>query len=421
MKKILKKIYTKEYLLFIAIGFLPLLYKICQIAFLSAFENAIKIIGQMALLEIIFKIFKETLINPLFKVLGKNDNNDDNKNYYARKLFCIYAVLCIVFTGIVFAALNPIMSVSKIPAEILQPTRMFLRMMVFANGVNVLVEYLFTFNVISKNSKSVFVYFLISSLATLIIDIVLIPRFTFGLGVKGLGISMLAVAIAQLVYLLFTMPKVSKNESNSFNRKEYGKLVALSFLETAIRNVTYYFVILVLINALNNQDLYFVSNEYIWSIMIVPAIAQNTYVKQNVSLNNKEDLKPYLFNSILICGFIVLMIPVAYLLFRYVFNFDNYNEYFLTLLKLTPCYFIFIFDNVVESYFIATGKMNYVFVQTFITNILVYLTSFILYITKVWHVTLNGIIWIFSLGMILSSAYTLFIYYYKGYNRVEAR
>ena len=421
MKKFLKRVYTKEYLLFIAIGFLPLLYKIFQIAFLSAFTNAIKIIGQMALLEIVFKVFKETLINPLFKVLGKNDNSDENKNYYARKLFWIYALLCSIFTGIIFLSLNPIMGVSKIPEEILNPTRTFLRMMVFANGLGVLVEYLVTFNVISKNSKSVFAYFLISSLATLIIDIVLIPKFTLGLGVKGLGISMLCVSAMQLIYLLFTMPKEKKDQSYVFNKKEYGKLMVLSFLETLTRNLTYYFVILVLINALNNQDLYFVSNEYIWSIMIVPALAQNTYVKQNVSINNQEDLRPYLLNSVLICGFIILMIPFAYLLFKYVFNFDNYMDYFLTLVKLTPCYFIFIFDNVIESYFIATGKMNYVFVQTFITNILVYLTSFILYIAGIWHVTLNGIILVFSLGMILSSMYTLFIYYYKGYNRVEVK
>ena len=147
--------------------------------------------------------------------------------------------------------------------------------------------------------------------------------------------------------------------------------------------------------------------------MLVPALAQNDYIKQKVSQNNNESLKPYFINSVLIIGFIGLMIPVALLLFKYVYGFANWNDYFLTLLKLTPCYFIFIFDNVIESYFIASGKMLHVFIQTFLTNIVVYLTSFILYVSGVWRVTLDSIILVFSAGMILSSAYTISVYIYN--------
>ena len=86
----------------------------------------------------------------------------------------------------------------------------------------------------------------------------------------------------------------------------------------------------------------------------------------------------------------------------------------------TYSYFIFIFDNVIESYFIAVGKMQYVFVQTFITNIIVYLTSYILFVCGVWIVTLNGIILVFSAGMILSSAYTIGCYAYQQHIKKNA-
>ena len=247
----------------------------------------------------------------------------------------------------------------------------------------------------------------------LILDIIFIPTFTLGLGVNGLALSMLVVNFAQLLYFVITLPKTEKQENVFFNKKNYAKLCLFSFVESLTRNLTYYFVVLVLINTLNNQDLYYMSNEFIWSIMLVPALAQNDYIKQKVSQNNNECLRPYFINSVLIISFICLMIPVALLLFKYVYGLENYNDYFLTLLKLTPCYFIFIFDNVIESYFIASGKMFHVFVQTFLTNIVVYLTSFILYMCGVWQVTLNSIIWVFSAGMILSSAYTICVYIYK--------
>lgn len=413
MKGLLKRIYTKEYLLFLAIGFLPLIYKVFQILFLSSFENAIKIIGQMVFIEIIFKIFKETLINPLFKILGKNDNSEENKNYYAKKLLIVYSLICIIFTTLIFLLINPIMKFSKIPAEIFDSTKTFLQIMAFVNGISVIVQYLFTCSVLSKNNKSIFVYFLISSLFMLILDIIFIPTFTTGLGVNGLALSMLIVNLSQLIYFVITLPKTKKQNCYVFNKKNYAKLCLFSFVESLTRNLTYYFIVLVLINTLNNQDLYYMSNEFIWSIMLVPALAQNDYIKQKVSQNNNESLKPYFINSVLIIGFIGLMIPVALLLFKYVYGFANWNDYFLTLLKLTPCYFIFIFDNVIESYFIASGKMLHVFIQTFLTNIVVYLTSFILYVSGVWRVTLDSIILVFSAGMILSSAYTISVYIYN--------
>ena len=367
----------------------------------------------MAFIEIIFKIFQETIINPLFKVLGKNDNSEELRNYYARKLLVVYSVTCLAFTLGIFLLVDPIMSVSQVPVEIFTSTKLFLQIMVFVNGVKVIVQYLYTFNIISKNTKSIFLYFLISSLATLILGIILIPKFMFGLGVIGLAISMLVVSVAQLVYFLFTMPKAGNKSNKPFERKKYLRLCLISFFETLTRNLTYYFIVLVLLNTLNNQDLYFIANDFIWSIMLVPTIAQNSLIKQNVSQNNGESLKDYFLNTVLIALFIGLMIPVAFLLFKYVFKFTNYFDYFLTLLKLTPCYLFFIFDNVIESYFITIGKMHYVFVQTFITNIVVYLTSYILYLCGVWVVTLNGIILVFNAGIILSSIYTIGCYIYQ--------
>ena len=413
MLKSLKKVFTKEYLLFLAIGFLPLLYKILQITFLNTFENAIKIVGQMVFIELLFKIFQETITNPLFKVLGKNDNSEENKNFHAKRFLILYSLLCAAFSLMVFFLIVPIMHFSKVPSEIFDSTKTFLQLMVFANALDVVVQYLFSFNVISKKTKSIFVYFLIGSAVMLLLNVILIPKFALGLGIIGFAVSVIIVNAVKLVYFVLTMPKTKNVEVKALDKRQYLKLSLLSFLETLTRNLTYYFIILVLLNVVNNQELYFVGNEFIWSVMLVPVLAQNNCIKQSVSINNNESLKPYFVNGILISLYICVMLPVAFLLFRYVFAFANYMDYFMTLLKLVPCYFIFIFDNVIESYFIATGKMNFVFIQTLITNIAVYLTSFIFYICGVWQVTLNSIILVFSAGMILSSAYTIIVYVHQ--------
>lgn len=413
MKMLMKKVYTKEYLIFLIIGYIPLLYKICQIALLSPFADAMKILGQMTLLGIIFKCLQETLINPLFKTLGKNDNTEESKNYYAKRFLWIYSLIVVIFSLIIFFMLKPIMIASQIPQEIFDQTHLFLQMMVFVNGFKIIIQYLFTFNMISKNNKNLFVYLLISAIATLVLDIILIPKWSLGLGVNGVAISSLIVNFVLFIYLLFTMPRQKKTECR-FKTKVYFKLVLFSFLETFVRNVVYYCVILVFLNILNNQDLYYVSNDFIWSIMLVPALAQNNIIKQSLSQNNKESLKPYFYNNIIIIFYLCLMILVAFLLFKYAYKFDNYIDYFITLLKLSPCYIIFLFDNVIESYFISVGKMHHVLIQNVITNVLVYLTAFILYLCGLWVITLDSLIIVFSAGMVFSSLYTICVFLFEN-------
>ena len=71
---------------------------------------------------------------------------------------------------------------------------------------------------------------------------------------------------------------------------------------------------------------------------------------------------------------------------------------------------LFVFNSIIESYFIATGKMKHILVQTILTNILVYCTALILYLCGVWVITLDSVILLFNLGVIVSSLYTISIY-----------
>lgn len=409
MNKI-KNVYNKNYIIFLCLGYLPIVWKVCQTAFLSTFENALKIMGQVALLSIIFKCLQETLINPLFKILGQNDNAEEERLVFARKFFLTFACIVCVFTTVVFFLLQPIMKISHVPNEIFDSTLVFLKIMAFTQGLQILVQYLFTFHSISKNTKQLFYYLLINCLVNLVLLIALVPKFTLGLGANGVAIATLIVNVGLLIYLFLTLPKVKANKTLKFNIKKYSTLTVFSFLETIVRNVVYYFVILVFLNIVNNQDVYYVVNDFIWSFMLVPVLAQNNCIKQEVSINNKISLKPYFLNNIIILLYMVMLIPIAYVLFNYVYCLENAMLYFTTLLQMLPCYFVFVFDNVIESYFIASGKLHHVFMQTFLTNICVYVTAYILYVVGVWQITLSSIIALFSAGMIVSSLYTIIVF-----------
>lgn len=398
-----KGIYNRNYFLLLLIGFLPLIWKILQIVFLTSFKNAMLILGQMSLIAIIFKVFQETFLNPLFKIFG---DNYDKKSYLAKKYFLFIFVATTIFTLIIFFLVPQIMIVSKVPEIIYSESLMFLKISVLSSGFGILLQFLYNFNLIKGDNKKLLIYFLLNSVVMLVLNFVLSSSICFGLGVLGVAISNVIINLSLVVYLFITLPK-TETEDFKVNKKEYTRLCFISFLETAIRNVVYYFVILVFLNIINNQDLYYISNDFIWSIMLVPVLSQSSLIRQTLSKNQNAPLKHYFINTIYLSMFMVLMLPVAFLLFRYVYSFENYMDYFLTLLKLFPCYIIFCFDNIIESYFISNGKLKHILIQTILTNIVVYGTAYILYLFNVWSVSLDAIIILFNLGVVVSSTYTI--------------
>lgn len=405
----MKKIYTKDYLILIGIGFLPLLWKILELTFLSSYDNALKILGQIALISIIFKVFEESILNPIYKCFSKQNINDENQRQYLVKKFLIYYFLItIVFTIVILFLSTYILKFSKVPDYIFNETLSFIKLYVVSCGLGVISKYLYTCSLIGKETKKMGWYLFIKSIITAILFVIFVPKFSFGFGVKGIAIAELVINIISIIYLSTHIKNIN-SQAIEFNYKEYFKLFVFSFVETLIRNIVYYFVILVFLNIIDNQDLYFVANDYIWSIMLVPVLAQSGIIKQELSLGN-NNLKPYFYNSIILILFMILLVPIALLIFKYVYTLSNYLDYFMVLLKLFPCYIIFVFDSIIEAYFIATGKMKHILVQTILTNIFVYCTALILYLCGVWVITLDSIILLFNLGVIVSSLYTISVY-----------
>lgn len=404
----LKKVYTKDYLILIGIGFLPLLWKILEITFLAPFENALKILGQIALISIIFKVFEESILNPLYKCFSKQNIDESQRQHFVKKFLIYYFLTTLVFTIILYFLSPHVLKISKVPEYIFNETLSFIQLYVVASGLGVVSKYLYTCSLIGKETKKMGWYLFIKSIITATLFIIFVPKFTLGLGVKGIAISELIINVIAIIYLTANIRK-TQSQTIIFNYKEYFKLFIFSFIETLIRNVVYYFVILVFLNVLDNQDLYFVANDYIWSIMLVPIIAQSNVIKQELALGNKN-LKPYFENVFLLVLYMIVLIPLALIIFKFIYGLTNYLDYFVILVKLFPCYIIFVFDSIIEAYFIATGKMKHILIQTILTNILVYCTALILYLCGVWVITLDSIILLFNLGVIVSSVYTISIY-----------
>jgi Na+-driven multidrug efflux pump len=70
-------------------------------------------------------------------------------------------------------------------------------------------------------------------------------------------------------------------------------------------------------------------------------------------------------------------------------------------------YVLFCFNTVMDSVFYGIGKTRYMAYQAVLTNDTVYLAAFLLYITGAWEVTFQGVMVLFSLGILVDSILTV--------------
>ena len=71
-------------------------------------------------------------------------------------------------------------------------------------------------------------------------------------------------------------------------------------------------------------------------------------------------------------------------------------------------YVLFSFNTVMDSVFYGIGLTKYLAYQSILTNGSVYLIAFLLYLSGAWEVSFEGVMVLFSLGILVDSFLTLF-------------
>ena len=70
-------------------------------------------------------------------------------------------------------------------------------------------------------------------------------------------------------------------------------------------------------------------------------------------------------------------------------------------------YVLFSFNAVSDSVFYGVGKTKYLAYQSLLTNGSVYLGAFLLYASGIWEVSFEGVMVLFSIGILVDSILTL--------------
>jgi Na+-driven multidrug efflux pump len=239
--------------------------------------------------------------------------------------------------------------------------------------------------------------------------------FSLNMGVLGVAWSDTLASLALLITTLILIRRLAWEKLKDWS--SYLRVGAWSGLDSLVRNVAYFFMIVRLLNLLGANHIggYYLAMHIFWSFLLVPILALSETSKVLIANNSANIVKVRsLWYSSLIIGGLVLLLWLIFLPFWRSFagllnsNGDVVNFSTTAMMILIVPYILFALNNVTDSIFYGVGKTKYQAYQAIITNGTVYVIAFVAYLTGLWEPTFTSILILFGVGILVDSILTIY-------------
>lgn len=411
MVKTIKQFNWRLWLVLAVTLFVPALYQTLRIFFLGDLpgEWGVNIASQLAWVNLIYEILEEALILPLFFLLGKSlgSRKDLENKTRTGLLVCGGAYLCLSLIIAAFA--RPLCIWMASDRSTIDATVTYIQLESIASVIGILSQFITVLLVTINKEKYMYSLLGIRTGMTMLLDTFLLSKLPISahLGVNGIAFSNIAVsAISVAAAFLFLYKEnihVFRREKLCFHwMKEYGTIGAFSALESFVRNIAFMLMVSRLVNVISEAGTYWISNNFIWTWLLLPAEALYDVIKKETA-ETKENIstktKGYFFVAAIFSLAWLLSIPSWRPFIQYVLNSDAYEKIYHVVLISSPFYLIYIFNCVFDGTIYGRGKTGYMLIESIFTNGIYYTTMYVLWKTGTWVPTLNGIALMFGIGM----------------------
>ena len=429
-RKSLKHINIKLFAALIVLELCPTIYTTVRTFFLGQLADAwaFSIAGQLSWVNLIYEIFHEAIILPLFFFIGKVV---DDKAEFTNRLksglsasFGLYTILAALI--VVFA--EPLLKLMAASVEIIEPSAEYIRIESVANIFGVLFSFSGVALVATGKDKLVYVLAFAKLVLCLLSDTFLVSSLPFSaqLGVIGIGASNVFVNALLFAVVLVLLKQhgysiFSKGQLSFSWMKEFAKTGCISGMESFVRNIAYLLMVSRMVNMVGEQGTYWVANNFIWGWLLLPILQLGELIKQETAKDEtavSDNTFGYFAITGAICLLWVILIPLYKPFMQYVLGFRDVDKLFNLVMILLGFYILFAFQNVFDATFYGRGKTEYMLFESVVTNSLYYGLFFVLYLNGVWLPTLTGIALMFGFGNAFDSLVSAaaYAYYLKKTN-----
>ncbi len=388
--------------------------------------SALATVAQWGFVELMIEVVQETFVLAIFFFVGRTVIAGGRPGHSMRTAISIIFWVSLVFAVVLSASSGLFVQVAGTPESIQQTTVSFLRLKSAAIPISLLTVALIIMVETINRKRLILSMALLNVLYRFVFDSLFYGDYPFslGLGVMGVAWADMASSLLLLATIIFILRGSLFEGVNSWRDffvfhewRMYLGISSGSGLDSLVRNLAYFFMIVRMLNLLGEDSIggYYLAMHIFWSFLLVPILALSESLKVLVA-NYSFDIqrvRRLWYSALLIAGAIIGVWVLLLPLWRRFATFLNPNEAFVDFSLRTASilfvpYALLALNLVTDSVFYGIGRTRYMAYQSIITNGTVYLAAFLAYVVGIWNPTFDSILVLFTLGIIVDSALTIF-------------
>ena len=414
-------------LLFIGLPNVYQLYRVRLIGNELPDTGALAIVSQWQFVGLAVEVFQEATVLAIFFFLGSQVRNGTAVQLdRAKSVFVFILGVALAFSIGIFLFRDAFITLIGTSPDIQAQTRSFLGISIFSVPLTLLSAAIVVLFEALRLRALVFVMAIANVVLRFALDSLFFGGYPFSLEGSTDNVAwatllasagVFVIGLALLVSVKGVAPSSLLTRPTFADMRTYLRVGLGSGLDSLIRNVAYFFMIVRIVNVIGATEIggYYLAMHIFWSFMLVPVLALADSAKAMVAnaANDGQRVKALWRSSMIItAGVMLVWIAVMPALNSFAGFLSDDPESVkwatTTIAILFVPYVLFAFNAVTNSVFYGVGKTKYMAYQAFLTNGTVYLIAFLLYVTGAWSPTFESVILLFSLGILVDTILTLY-------------
>ena len=388
--------------------------------------NALATVAQWQFIDLLLEVVQETFVLAIFFFVGRGIQSKEGPGQPIRTSMTAILLFSLVLAAILFTISDSFVSIIGTPETIRETTSTFLK--IKTAGIPLFLLSMASVIIVEtiNRKRMILTLAILQVVYRFILDSLFYGGYSFSLnlGVLGVAWSDLVASFVLFVTVLILIRPIVFEQGRRFisfftlkDWKVYLRVGGWSGLDSLVRNLAYFFMIIRLLNLLGENAIggYYLAMHIFWSFLLVPILALSETVKVLIA-NHSADIyrvRRLWYSSLIIGGAVVLLWMVLLPFWGDFAGLLNSNSEVVNLsikamiLLIVP-YVLFALNTVTDSIFYGVGKTKYQAYQAIITNGTVYVVAFLAYLMGYWTPTFTSIMILFGIGILVDSLMTAY-------------
>lgn len=388
--------------------------------------NALATVAQWQFIELLLEVVQETFVLAIFFFVGRGIQRKEGPGQPIRTSLTAILLFSVVLAAVLFTISDSFVNIIGTPESIRDITSTFLK--IKTAGIPLFLLSMASVIIVEtiNRKRLILTLAILQVVYRFILDSLFYGGYSFSLnlGVLGVAWSDLIAGFALFLTAMLLLRSVIFHKVKRFisfftlkDWKVYLRVGGWSGLDSLVRNVAYFFMIIKLLNLLGADAIggYYLAMHIFWSFLLVPILALSESTRVLIA-NHSADIfrvRRLWYASLIIGGVIVLLWMILLPFWGDFARLLNANNQIVGFsiqamgLLIVP-YVLFALNTVTDSIFYGVGKTKYQAYQAIVTNGTVYVTAFLAYLLGYWTPTFTSIMILFGVGILVDSILTAY-------------